>query len=195
MQSLMKQETMERLRPVFSYLDRQGREEKPIVISIDGRCASGKTTMAQVLSEELGAGIIHMDDFFLPVELRTLERLSIPGGNVHYERFREEVLPKLSGRRDFSYRRFDCGNMELGEERHVKGGGLYIVEGAYSSQPVLGNYMSLKIFSDVGSELQLQRILERGGEEVLQVFKERWIPLEEAYFAAYKLRETADIVI
>ena len=85
--------------------------------------------------------------------------------------------------------------MELGEERHVKGGGLYIVEGAYSSQPVLGNYMSLKIFSDVGSELQLQRILERGGEEVLQVFKERWIPLEEAYFAAYKLRETADIVI
>ena len=32
-----------------------------------------------------------MDDFFLPMELRTAERLEEPGGNVHYERFSAEV--------------------------------------------------------------------------------------------------------
>lgn len=195
MQSLIKQEALERLRPVLSYVESQGGSEKPVVIALDGRCASGKTTMAQVLAQELQAGVIHMDDFFLPVELRTKERLSVPGGNVHYERFREEVLPRLWGGRDFSYRRFDCGKMELGEERLVRGGGVYLVEGAYSTHPALGNYMRLKIFSDVEQEVQLQRIKERGGEEALKAFKERWIPLEEAYFAAYRIRETADIVL
>ena len=36
-----------------------------------------------------------MDDFFLPPALRTPERRSEPGGNVHYERFLTEVLPNL----------------------------------------------------------------------------------------------------
>lgn len=177
------------------YLERQGGGDKPLVIALDGRCASGKTTAAQVLAQKLQASVIHMDDFFLPVELRTEERLSVPGGNVHYERFREEVLGRLSGRGDFSYRSFDCSKMELGEERLVKGADLYIVEGAYSTHPALGNYMQLKIFSDVEREVQLQRIRERSGEGALKAFKERWIPLEEAYFAAYRIRETSDIVI
>lgn len=195
MQSLINQETLRRLYPVLSYLERQGGGDKPLVIALDGRCASGKTTAAQVLAQKLQASVIHMDDFFLPVELRTEERLSVPGGNVHYERFREEVLGRLSGRGDFSYRSFDCSKMELGEERLVKGADLYIVEGAYSTYPALGNYMQLKIFSDVEREVQLQRIRERGGEGALKAFKERWIPLEEAYFAAYRIRETSDIVI
>lgn len=195
MQRLINQETLRRLYPVLSYLERQGGGDKPLVIALDGRCASGKTTAAQVLAQKLQASVIHMDDFFLPVELRTEERLSVPGGNVHYERFREEVLGRLSGRGDFAYRSFDCSKMELGEERLVKGADLYIVEGAYSTHPALGNYMQLKIFSDVDREVQLQRIRERGGEGALKAFKERWIPLEEAYFAAYRIRETSDIVI
>ncbi len=195
MQSLINQENLRRLYPVLFYLERQGGGDKPLVIALDGRCASGKTTAAQVLAQKLQASVIHMDDFFLPVELRTEERLSVPGGNVHYERFREEVLGRLSGRGDFSYRSFDCSKMELGEERLVKGADLYIVEGAYSTHPALGNYMQLKIFSDVEREVQLQRIRERSGEGALKAFKERWIPLEEAYFAAYRIRETSDIVI
>lgn len=195
MQSLINQESIRRLCPVLSYLDRQGGGDKPLVIALDGRCASGKTTVAQVLAQKLQGSVIHMDDFFLPAELRTEERLSVPGGNVHYERFREEVLGRLSGRGDFTYRSFDCSKMELGEERLVKGADLYIVEGAYSTHPALGNYMQLKIFSDVEREVQFQRIRERGGEGALKAFKERWIPMEEAYFAAYRIRETSDIVI
>ena len=77
-----------------------------IVIAIDGRCASGKTTLAKALQTEglpekvatektflkkQNVGVIHMDDFFLPRELRTKERLSEAGGNVDYERFAEEA--------------------------------------------------------------------------------------------------------
>ena len=39
------------------------------IIAIEGRCASGKTTLSKRLSEKLGCGVIHMDDFFLPPKL------------------------------------------------------------------------------------------------------------------------------
>ena len=90
------------------------------IIAIDGRCAAGKTTLAARLVKELGGDVIHMDDFFLPPALRTPERRSEPGGNVHYERFLTEVLPNLRSGRPFSYRRFDCSRMTLGEEIPVK---------------------------------------------------------------------------
>lgn len=136
-----------------------------------------------------------MDDFFLPLELRTEVRLKEPGGNVHYERFQKEVLPALHRGGDFSYRRFDCSRMELGEERKVSGNGILVVEGAYSCHPKLEKYMTLRVFSDVESKEQLRRIGIRDGEQALEAFKQRWIPMEENYFAAYGIRERADIVL
>lgn len=165
------------------------------VVAIDGRCASGKSTLAEQLAMITGAGVIHMDDFFLPPGLRTEARLKEPGGNVHYERFQKEVLPALSRGGDFSYRRFDCSRMELGEERKVSGNGIYVVEGAYSCHPKLEEYMTLRVFSDVEGEEQLRRIGIRDGEFALETFKQRWIPMEENYFAAYGICEQADLVL
>ena len=59
---------------------RRFQKDGPVVIALDGRAASGKSTAAAILSEALGAGVVAMDDFFLPPELRTPERLSQPGG-------------------------------------------------------------------------------------------------------------------
>lgn len=164
-------------------------------IAIDGRCASGKTTLAKELAEKLGAGVIHMDDFFLPGEMRTEERLREPGGNVHYERFAEEVLPELRSGASFSYGRFDCQRMETAERVIVPAGRLRIVEGVYSCHPYFGNYMDLRIFRDVPLEIQCERIRARNGEQALKNFRERWIPMEEAYFGAYGIIEQADIIM
>lgn len=64
----------------------------PLLVAIDGRSASGKTTLVNALAEQFHTSVVHMDDFFLPVELRTPERFAMPGGNVHFERFQEEFL-------------------------------------------------------------------------------------------------------
>lgn len=165
------------------------------VIAIDGRCASGKTTMAQMLVELTGAGIVHMDDFFLPMELRTSERLLEPGGNVHYERVLEEVIPHLRNAEAFSYGKFDCSRMTIAGSRLVEAGNLRIVEGAYSCHPKLGEYMSLRVFSDVHADTQLARIAARDGENALAAYRGRWIPMEENYLAAYEIKSRADIVL
>ena len=165
------------------------------VIAIDGRCASGKTMLTEELARITGAGVIHMDDFFLPKELRTAERLKEPGGNVHYERFAEEVLPVLKSAMSFSYRRFDCSRMDLGEKRTVPAGILRIVEGSYSCHPRFGNYMGLRVFCDVAPLVQRSRVKNRNGEEALKDFLGKWIPMEEKYFAAYRIKEKADVVV
>lgn len=165
------------------------------VVAVDGRSASGKTTMAEKLSAVTGAGMIHMDDFFLPPNLRTAERFAVPGGNVHYERFQQEVLPHLRDSGPFSYRRFNCSQMDYGEPRQVKESSWRIVEGAYSQHPALKNYMDLRVFADVDQETQMQRIRRRNGAEQTEQFAVRWIPLEEAYFRAFRIREKSDLVL
>ena len=62
------------------------------LLAIDGRCASGKSTLAARIGAVYGCPVFHMDDYFLPAELRTAERFAEPGGNVHRERVEEEIL-------------------------------------------------------------------------------------------------------
>lgn len=182
-----------RLFPVLQAIAKMPQERK--IVALDGRAASGKTTLADQLAKVTGAGVVHMDDFFLPPGLRTEERLVEPGGNVHYERFMEEVLTPLKSPQAFRYRCFDCSRMEPGGEREVKEGNLRIVEGAYSCHPLLGQYMGLSMFCDVEPQEQLKRILQRNGAEMLKNFRDRWIPMEERYFQSFQIREHADLVV
>ena len=170
-------------------------ENSVVVIALDGRAASGKTTLARQLASITGAGVIHMDDFFLPLEMRNSKRLSQPGGNVHYERFKVEVLHKLKSANAFSYQRFECSKMKLGAMRSVAASRWRVVEGAYSFHPGLGNYADLKIFYDIDPVEQLKRIGKRNGVEAAKTFANRWIPFEEKYIKSFKVKEQADIVL
>lgn len=168
--------------------------EKPVcVIAIDGRAASGKSTMADLLQAVLDAAVIRMDDFFLPPVLRTEERLHTPGGNIHHERFLTEVLPHLSSPQEFSYRVFDCGRMDYNGVRTIESKPFRVVEGSYSCHPLFGHYADVSVFSQVTCEEQRRRILLRNGTEMAEIFQTKWIPLEEAYFEAFSVLQKCDL--
>ena len=184
-----------RLLPLIARIEELFREKESIVVRLDGRCGSGKSTAAEHLSAFYpDSAVIHMDDFFLPTELRTPERYGEPGGNVHYERFREEVTPHL-GREGFSYRIFDCTTFDYGESRTIPLTPLTIVEGSYSGNPKLEMEPDITVFFDIDPETQLVRIEKRNGSEKKKVFIEKWIPLEEAYFRHYRIMEKSDLVL
>ena len=167
----------------------------PLIIAIDGRCGAGKTTLASILQQQLGAVVISADDFFLRPEQRTPERFAQPGGNMDRERLAEEVLIPLREGRPFSYRPFDCHTLTLGEPIQVETSPLIIVEGSYSCHPDLWDYYDLHVFVDVVPDEQIARITRREGAEKAEVFKARWIPLEERYFSHYGVQEKCDAVI
>ncbi len=168
---------------------------RPLIAAIDGRCASGKTTAAELLRKEYGWTVVHADDFFLRPEQRTPERYAEPGGNLDRERLREEVLLPLREGKPVAFRRFDCSVMELGDTVEVPASDLVIIEGSYSLHPELRDLYDMKIFFDVSSEEQLRRIEARSGTEKLKMFIDRWIPLEERYFSGCRVAENADLHI
>lgn len=167
----------------------------PAVLAIDGRCASGKTTLAAKLTADWNASLFHMDDFYLRPHQRTAERLAEPGGNVDRERFLAEVLLPLTEGRRVSYRRFDCQTFTFEPARIIDPYPIAIVEGSYSCHPELRDRYDMRIFLDIDPETQLERILRRNGPETLERFKSLWIPLEEAYFTACHVRECCDYVL
>jgi len=71
---------------------------------------------------------------------------------------------------------------------------LNIVEGVYSLHPGLNMSYDLKIFLQVGSSVQRQRILERSGAAMLKRFDNEWIPLENRYFANLNIMKNCDLV-
>lgn len=172
------------------------KKSAPLIIAIDGRCASGKTTLAALLKEKTGCNVIHADDFFLRKEQRTKQRLEEPGGNIDYERLEAEVLISLRHTGKCQYRKFDCRTMSLCEEAIVvEPAPLTIVEGSYSCHPRLFNYYDFSIFLNVEQDEQIKRILQRNGKEKAENFKNKWIPLEEKYFSAFNISEICNMII
>lgn len=164
-----------------------------VIIAIDGRCASGKTTLAAMLGETCGCPVIHMDHFFLRPEQRTAERLREPGGNVDRERFLDEVLIPLKQGTSCSYRPYDCHRQELTEAIRIEPGPIYLIEGSYSCHPSLYGYYDFTVFLTVNPTEQLRRIRERNGEGAAVAFEEKWIPLEERYFSSCLIEERCDM--
>ena len=170
-------------------IEKSHSDHQPLLVAIDGRCAAGKTTLASILADHFSCDAVHMDDFFLQPNQRTLERLAEPGGNVDYERVEAEVLQPVKLGQGIVYRRFDCSRMALGEEIAVRPGKLLIVEGAYSCHPRLRDYFDLRIFVSIDAKTQMERIISRNGIERAQIFRDRWIPMEENYIRACRVSE------
>jgi len=168
------------------------------VIAIDGRAAAGKSTFAKRLAKIIAGDksiVAEMDHFFLPPKLRTVERLATPGGNIHSERFVEEVLPMIGAVEEFSYRRFDCASMDYNGTIAIDAHLWRIVEGVYSCHPIFGNYMNIRVFLDVDPETQRVRIEKRNNPKIAADYLAKWISMEETYFETYDIRESADMVL
>ncbi len=179
---------------VFAIQALLNRKEK-IIVAIDGRCGSGKTTLAARLQKDLRCAVYHMDDFFPRPEQRTEERLSRPGENVDHERFLEEVLLPLHGTQPVTFRPYLCARQQLGEPVTIAPNPLTIVEGSYSCHPALWAHYDLRVFLTVAPEEQMRRIEKRNGPEKAVMFAQRWIPFEEQYFKAFDLQARCDIAL
>lgn len=170
--------------------------EGPVIVAVDGRCASGKTTFADRASTLFDeCNVFHMDDFFLPPAKRTPERLSTPGGNVDYERAATELFEPLRREEAVAHRRFDCHTMTMGQPEGIPFRRLNIVEGSYALHPALAGYATMRIFFTCSPEVQLSRLARRETAESLEKFQERWIPMEENYFGALPIQDQSDITV
>lgn len=170
-------------------------KKESVTIAVDGDCASGKTELSALLSSYYDCNIIHMDDFFLPLELRTSKRMEEAGGNIHYERFREEIIENWNIAKPISYRRFSCKKMDYQGTVELSRKQLTIIEGSYSMREDFREIYDYTIFLCCSKETQIERIRKRNGEEMLRNFQEKWIPMEHKYFEEGNIKALCDEVI
>ena len=185
----------DKLSMLIRSIEERKTHKTPVLVALEGGSASGKSTLGAQLAQALDATLVHMDDFFLPPALRTPDRFAQPGGNVHWERVLQEVLQPLKAGNPLDYGVFDCSAMAVTRRVQQMPHDVVIIEGAYSLHPQLRDFYDLKIFLQVDEDTQRARILQRNGEAMLQMFLQRWIPLEQQYFAACNVKDCCHIIL
>lgn len=177
---------------LFRELEQLRKQGERAVVAIDGRCASGKSTLAAQIEAYLHLPVVHMDHFFLRPGQRTRDRLAKPGGNIDHERVLKEVLEPLAAGKIPSYRPYSCQTGELGEPITLRQSPVVVVEGSYSCHPALWDYYRRRVFLTIDPEEQLRRIENRDGQIQLANFQRKWIPMEERYFSAFQIEDRCD---
>lgn len=168
--------------------------DEAFVIAIDGMSGSGKSTLGELLHMNFPeSNLFHMDDYFLQPYQRTPERLAEIGGNVDYERFKEEILLHLNDKNGLNYRPYNCCTQNLEPEVHVPWKPIVIIEGSYSHHPYFEDIYNTKIFCEISAEDQKKRIINRNGERMWKRFETEWIPKEHAYFETFHIKEKSGL--
>lgn len=184
---LRKKELKILIQKISSILSRK----ENCIVAIDGNCASGKSTLANELSQFFDTRIIHLDDFYLPRGQKDLS--SSNDGNIDLKRFKEEIVNHLN-EPSLEYRVFSCKEQKIVSSTILDNKQLTIVEGSYSLNPYFNRYYDLSIFMKIDSETQIKRLKERNKENY-QDFINKWVVLENKYNNFYQIEQKSMLII
>ena len=158
--------------------------DRPVIVTIDGRSSTGKTTLADDLSAHLHAApVVHMDDLYpgwdgLAAALPSLS---------------DDVLIPLRANHTAVYQRYDWDAGEYGEELVVEPSRFVIVEGCGSSVGPAGQLSDLRIWLEADGELRRRRGIARDAG-IFDEHWDHWAEQEEALFSADATRDHADLI-
>lgn len=164
-----------------------------LVVAIDGRGGSGKTTLSNWLMVEIGGvSVVHTDDFAIPGRPPPL-----PSGDqgTAWDRLAAQLLKPLEEGRAARYQRYSWDTDSLEEWIEVPTGGTLIVEGIGTLRSQARDLYNIRVWVECPREVCLSRGLERDGTDSSRVQWEIWQAGEDAYMDSENPMATADLVI
>ena len=169
-------------------------KKAPFVISIDGPCAGGKSTLANKLKEELGVNVVHMDDFYLPFDKRDKNWMNMVAGHMDFDQVINTILQPYKEEGEVCYIPYDCHSDKFMQQVDIDINEILILEGSYSSHPKLSGYVDMKIFIDIDEAEQLRRLKVRN-PKTYDKFLSMWVPFENNYFKELDIKNKSDLVL
>lgn len=181
---------MEKLTPLLA-----AASDRPVLVGLDGCCGSGKTTLAGQLAQRLPeCTVLHTDDYYLPLDRRTPDWMHTPAANMDLTRLADRSAGPCPGRAALYSPglQLPSGAVSAPGGAYPWGGG--IGRGQLLPSSVPGGLLRPAHLFAVQPGGTGPRLQAREGERY-PLFVQRWIPLEEGYFARYSIPERADWVL
>ena len=164
---------------------RTTRRGRPVLVAIDGRGGSGKSTVAATIAEQLpGAIVLHTDDFAFGWS-----------GGWDWKRFQAQVLRPVLAGLPATYQRYDWNTDQLAEWHDVPAATqTLILEGVSSTRLDLGDAWDVTVWVEAPRQVRLTRGLERDGESSRHLW-DQWMAAEEEWIAATCPMDRCDFVV
>lgn len=167
-------------------------QNRPLLIGIDGRPCSGKSTLADSLKEKLNAEVLFLDDFFISQsEWPNNISPTFPFPYFRYTEFLQGVL-RLAKEKTFEYQPYDWETNKLGKIRIVHPKNIIIVEGVSVLCEHLAPCYHKKIFVMSNESSELEAISQRENNNI-KAWNELYLPSVDIYWRT-KPWERADIL-
>lgn len=169
-------------------------QQRPLLIAVDGRPASGKTTLTMQLEKALDAQAIYLDEFFIPQEQWPKDaKPTFPFFYFRYQEFLDGVKTLVQGK-PFRYFSYDWEKNGLASKPTIiTPDKPVIVEGVSALNPELINLYFKKIWVASDPKTELEAVIARDGEKHLNLWKNIYIPSVDIYCKS-KPWERADII-
>ena len=175
----------------------QTRANSVTLVAIDGHSAAGKSTWATVIQvANSNVTIVHVDDFYRPMDESERYALDAAAGYVYYydwKRLEEQVLLPLRAAQSVCYQQYDWQRNLLDGWVTIKPEGIVVVEGCYSMRPELRGYYNAMVLVETSPALRRQRQRERANAS--EDWLRRWDAAERYYMATYQPEKFADLVV
>jgi uridine kinase len=178
-----------------------------LVVAIDGRSGSGKSTVAQALARDIGAVIVCGDDFFAAnvsdVEWDALTPEQRQAEAIDWRRLRREAIEPLRAGRPALWYAFDFqagprsnGSYRLQEAPTELGPKpVVVLEGAYCARPELADVLDVRVLVEVAPAVRRARLAAREAPDIIRRWHARWDEAEEHYFTHVRPPRTFDVII
>lgn len=187
----------------------------PVRVAVDGRPASGKSTLADELGVTLGnrgRGVIRatIDEFMFPKVLRYRRGIDSAEGCYHdsfdFNALHRGLLDPLGPGGD---RRFQAATYDRDRDRELSldpnttapVDAILLFDGVFLMRPELNDHWDLRILVLTSFEETLRRARRRDStslgsvERVEERFRSRYLPSQEHYFETVRPTEIAEVLV
>jgi uridine kinase len=154
-------------------------------VGVDGLGAAGKTTLATEIAAVLpGAVVVAVDDF---------GRVGVRGWDS--DLFVRQVVQPLRSGRPARYQTWDLRTDSPLGWAEVQPGRPVVVEGVSATDRRVPVPWDLTLWVDAPAALRWSRIVSRDGPDLLDRWRDDWLPSEQDYVATQQPQARVDAVV
>ncbi len=153
--------------------------------AIEGKAASGKTTISNLLEREKDINVIHLDDF-----------LDGPSdeNNVNSLRLIKEIINPAILDNPLKYKKYDATYKTYSDGLIDNVTSTVLIEGVFSSNYILEEYYRGIIYLHVPTNTQNARFQSKSRAIYSRFLNER-LPKEAIYYKKYNIYKKADLIV